>query len=111
MTANERRMEIIRILTIRRSETAPRLAREFGVCVNTIRRDILMLTHDYPLESQPGKGGCIRLPNWYHPHKHVLSQRHQEVLIEAKSFLEEEKAQIIQEILDEYGSPSLKNSH
>ena len=42
----ERRAEIMRVLVARRKETAPRLAKEFGVCVNTIRNDVLALTVD-----------------------------------------------------------------
>lgn len=44
MTASERRDEIIRILIVRRFETAGRLAIELSVTERTIRSDILILS-------------------------------------------------------------------
>ena len=52
MTANERRAEIMRIMTARRQESMGRLALELGVTRRTIRSDITTLTVDYPLETQ-----------------------------------------------------------
>ena len=48
MTSAERRAEIMRILTVRRSETASRLASELEVSPSTIYRDVLALTAEYP---------------------------------------------------------------
>ena len=59
MTANERRAEIMRIMTARRQESMGRLALELGVTRRTIRSDITALTIDYPLETQRGNGGCV----------------------------------------------------
>lgn len=64
MTSAERRNEIMRILTVRRCETAARLASELGVSVSTIYRDILALTCEYPLDTRRGNGGCIQLAEW-----------------------------------------------
>ena len=55
MTMNERRAEIMRILTARRSITMPELARTFQVTTRTIQNDVVALTVDYPLETQQGK--------------------------------------------------------
>ena len=57
VTANERRAEIMRILTARRSESMTRLAEELRVTTRTIRSDILTLTADYPLETVMGRHG------------------------------------------------------
>ena len=57
-----------------------RLAFELGVSTRTIYRDILVLTVDYPLEAYKGKGGCVRVAEWYHPHRNVLSKEQQTVL-------------------------------
>lgn len=54
MTMNERRAEIMRILTARRSITMPELARTFQVTTRTIQNDVVALTVDYPLETQQG---------------------------------------------------------
>ena len=55
VSVKERRSELIRILMGRKKETIPQLARELGVCVNMIKRDILALMVDehYPLHIRP----------------------------------------------------------
>lgn len=60
MTMNERRAEIMRILTARRSITMPELARTFQVTTRTIQNDVVALTVDYPLETQQGKDYTIK---------------------------------------------------
>lgn len=105
MNANERRAEIMRILTARRSETAPRLARELGVSACTVRRDILYLTVDYPLETQQGNGGCVKVADWYHPHRSILSDEQQRVLSQMIEIGNEQQAKVLREMLVEYGSP------
>ena len=71
MTANERRAEIMRIMTARRQESMGRLALELGVTRRTIRSNITTLTVDYPLETQRGNGGCVKVADWYHPHRSI----------------------------------------
>ena len=61
MTAIERRAEIMRILTARRSSNIRTLAAEMGVCRRTICTDIEVLTADYPLETSRGNGGAALL--------------------------------------------------
>lgn len=104
MTASERRAEIMRIMTARRSETAPQLARELKVSVNTIRRDILLLTVDYPLETQRGNGGCVKVADWYHPHRNILSGEQQLVLSELSGVCDAHQANVLHQMLSEYGS-------
>ena len=82
MTMNERRAEIMRILTARRSITMPELARTFQVTTRTIQNDVVALTVDYPLETQRGNGGCVKVADWYHPHRNILSCEQQRVLSE-----------------------------
>lgn len=110
MNANERRMEIMRILTARRRETAPRLARELGVCVNTVRNDILALTTEYPLETVSGNGGCVKVADWYHPHRHLLSNEQQNILSQLIETADARQAKVLREMLLEYGSPQRKQS-
>ena len=80
MTMNERRAEIMRILVARRATTMPVLARTFGVTTRTIQNDILAFTVDYPLETKQGNGGCVRVADWYHPHRNLLSEEQQRTL-------------------------------
>ena len=105
MTANERRAELMRILIARRAESAPQLARELGVHVNTIQRDILALTAEYPLETRTGNGGCVYLPDWYHPHRNILSNEQKQTLSQLMESANEQQAKVLRELLLEYGSP------
>lgn len=93
MTMNERRAEIMRILTARRSITMPELARTFQVTTRTIQNDVVALTVDYPLETQQGKGGCVKVAQWYHPHRNILSGEQQRVLAEIMQTASEQQAQ------------------
>ena len=104
MGASERRAEVLRILVARRSETAPNLAMELGVSVSTIRRDILTLMVDYPLENQQGNNGCVRLADWYHPRKRLFSREQQQVLTELVAVSDERQARVLRELLSAYGS-------
>ena len=102
MTANERRNEIVRILVSRRHETMKQLASELNVTDRTIRTDITVLTVDYPLETVRGNGGCVKVADWYHPHKHSLSQEQIKVLTELTKTVNTYQAEILIGILKTY---------
>lgn len=104
MNTAERRAEIIRILTVRRTETAARLASELGVSASTIYRDILALTSEYPIDTRRGNGGCVRLADWYHPHRGILSLEQQQVLMHLMNGCDDYQTHILQQMLLEYGS-------
>lgn len=106
MGANERRLEIMRILTARRQDTIGNLARELGVCERTVRRDVETLTVDYPLETRQGNGGCVMVAEWYYPHKNLLSQEQQQVLTDMLPLGDEHQARVIRQLLSAYGSIS-----
>ena len=108
MTANERRAEIMRILTMRRRETTSRLAIEMNVSKRTILRDIECLTIDYPIETQMGGGGCVKVADWYHPHRSIFSQEQQEVLSQLIGVCDDHQAQVLRQMLAEYGSPKMR---
>lgn len=103
MTTNERRAEIMRILTARRHETMGRLAAELHVTDRTIRSDITVLTVDYPLETQRGNGGCVKLADWYHPYRNTLSEEQQQVLSRLVNICDEHQANVLRQMLSEYG--------
>lgn len=110
VTAIERRAEIMRILTARRSSNIRTLAAEMGVCRRTICTDIEILTADYPLETSRGKGGCVKVAQWYHPHRNILSGEQQRVLAEIMQTASEQQAQVLREMLLEYGSPKTRQT-
>ena len=101
---NERRAEIMRILIARRSETQATLAAELGVSVSTVYRDIVRLTVDYPLETQRGNGGCVKVADWYHPHRNILSNEQQDVLSDLLGVCDAHQANVLRQMLNEYGS-------
>ena len=104
MTMNERRAEIMRILVARRATTMPVLARTFGVTTRTIQNDILALTVDYPLETKQGNGGCVKVADWYHPHRNILSSEQQGVLSDLLGVCDAHQANVLRQMLNEYGS-------
>lgn len=104
MSANERRAEIIRILVTRRQESMQVLARELEVTDRTIRADILALTAEYPLETVRGNGGGVRIADWYHPHKNILSREQISVLEQLLPQADEEQKRVLDQMLREYGS-------
>ena len=57
MGAIERRMEMIRILCLRRHETMGNLAFEFGVSLRTVQRDITVITSIIPIYIKMGRYG------------------------------------------------------
>ena len=95
MSANERRAEIMRIKV---------LAAELGVTDRTIRNDILILTAEYPLETTRGNGGGVRIADWYHPHKNILSKDQMTVLEQLMDKADDEQKKVIDQMLREYGS-------
>ena len=104
MGANERRAEIMRILIGKRHETMRALADELHVTTRTIRTDITALTVDYPLETARGNGGCVRLADWYHPYKRLLSREQQQVLTELVAVSDARQSRVLRELLSAYGS-------
>lgn len=104
VSANERRAEIIRIMVARRQESMQVLARELGVSDRTIRNDILVLTTEYPLETVRGNGGGVRIADWYHPHKNILTVEQMTVLEQLMSQADDDQKRVLDQMLREYGS-------
>ena len=101
MSANERRAEIMRIMVARRQENMQVLASELGVSDRTIRNDIVALTAEYPLETY--RGG-VRIAEWYHPHKNIMSQEQISVLEQLMEKADDAQKRVIDQMLREYGS-------
>lgn len=81
-----------------------------GVCRRTICTDIEILTADYPLETSRGNGGCVKVAQWYHPHRNILSGEQQRVLAEIIQTASEQQAKVLHEMLLEYGSPKTRQT-
>lgn len=105
MTASERRQEIMNILVNRRRATASALAEEFGVTKRTILSDILELSLQYPLETEPGRYGGVKLADWFRPSRRVLAPEQIDAVRKAAQFLEGPDRQALLSILTQFTAP------
>lgn len=103
MSANERRAEIMRILVGCRITTEQRLSRELGVTRQTIHMDIRVLMRDYPIYIVKGRAGGVRLPDWYHLDRRILSIKQITVIKELLPVANIEQRKVLVEMLKEYG--------
>ena len=108
MTANERRNEIVRILVSRRRETMKQLA-SVNVTDRTIRTDITVLTVDYPFETVRGNSGCVKVADWYQPHRNILSQEQQNLLITLLDKGDNYQQKVLREMLFAFGSQGARD--
>ena len=69
----ERRQMILETLCLRRHDTYGNLAHEFNVSTGTIRRDIVVLTCSYPIETVKGGHGGVRVAEWFHLDRRMLN--------------------------------------
>ena len=69
----ERRQKILEVLCLRRHDTYRNLAHEFNVSTGTIRRDIVVLTCSYPVETVQGGHGGVRVAEWFHLDRRSLN--------------------------------------
>lgn len=76
----ERRQKLLEVLCLRRHDTCANLAHEFGVSVETIRRDIRELTCSYPVETVSGGHGGVRVAEWFHLDRRSLTADELELL-------------------------------
>ena len=69
----ERRQKILEVLCLRRHDTYGNLVHEFNVSTGTIRRDIVVLTCSYPIETVQGGHGGVRVAEWFHLDRRSLN--------------------------------------
>ena len=102
MGPNERRLEIIEILCIRRQETMFNLAQEFGVSERTIKRDIDTLSLSYPIETIRGNGGGVKIRNGYTLNQKFLKPAQQELLERLRTTLSGQDLAIMESIFNDF---------
>ena len=103
----ERQREIIRILSNKRLVSMQSLATTFGVTYITIKRDIIALTCDYPIETVPGRHGGVRTSEWYNSNMDMLSNEEREALKIAALTTDANTAELLHGILCKFKSQSL----
>ena len=102
-SAIERRQRIVEILNERRSETAINLAYELGVNERTIRRDILVLSCSYPIDTKLGNGACIYVQDGFDLYERYLTAKQFELLERLKETLTGEEEKVMETILKSFG--------
>lgn len=102
MTASERRLAIMEVLSLRKKETCENLAFEFGVSIRTIYYDLDALTPYYPIQTQSGKGGGVYVEDGFRRDRRYLTDEQSETLEEILPMLSGRQAAVIRSILDTF---------
>lgn len=107
MTANERRLEILNSLSVRRQDTISNLAAEFQVSNRTIERDIVQLSCSAPIYTVQGNGGGIRVADGWYANKTYLNAQQEGLLVSLMSGLQPEQQKIMESILASFAKPKI----
>ena len=99
MNANDRRLEILRVLCDRRFDTMSHLASEFGVCIRTIKYDIEALSISHPIYTQSGNGGGVAIMEGYYIGMKYLNEQQTNLLEKLSENLSGEDLVIMQTII------------
>lgn len=102
MGPSERRQAILEHLCQERFDTTKNLAELFGVCERTIRYDLVILTCSYPIETSFGPYGGVRVADWFHLDRHMLSLEQTTLLKQIRPTLSTDDARILDTILAEF---------
>ena len=108
MPASERRNAILEILCMRRVEKINNLAFQFGVTEKTIRRDILMLSLEYPIYTLQGNGGGVYVDERFKLGKAYLKSEQKELLERILPGLDEKDAEVMKSIIKTFGLKGAK---
>lgn len=103
MTARERRKAMLEVLCLRGHDTRANLAFEFGVSRRTIEYDVQILSLEYPIYTQQGKGGGIYVSNGFRLIQKSLTCKQTQLLRKICDALTGEEKQTLQEIIDRFG--------
>lgn len=99
MGTAERRMEIFRVLCERRHDTIENLAKEFGVCIRTIKYDVESLSITYPIYTVKGPGGGVYIMDGYRSNRSHLTDKQVALLERLKKTLVGEELRIMESII------------
>ena len=112
MSVLERRLEILKIMTVKRKSNVSKLAEKMGVSKRTIQRDIQALIAVAPLVCVSGNGGGIEMLETYHPYRNIFTREEVDVVKSVMTHSNEYEKSILMEMLREYASgyDPLKNT-
>ena len=111
MGTAERRLEMMKLLCKRRHETMPNLAKEFGVSIRTIQRDILELTFLMPIYVKTGRHeGGVYVDEGYTMDRMYMSPEEIQLLLKVKKLvgdrLSSQELSSFERIINNYTKPS-----
>lgn len=99
-----RRQAILDALMCRRSDTVSNLAMEFGVTERTIRRDIDILSSDYPIYTEQGHGGGVRVQDGFFTDRRHLTTAETDLLRRLAAMVSTDEKSVIDGILVTFGN-------
>ena len=102
----ERRIEIIKYLCRCRKTTVAHLAVEFGVGESTIRRDLIFLTLNHPIETKRGHDGGVYISDKYYLYKQYLTNEQESLIRKYIDQAPEEEKSIWISILSDFSRPN-----
>lgn len=103
MTARERRKAMLEVLCLRGHDTRANLAFEFGVSKRTVEYDVQILSLEFPIYTQQGKGGGIYVSKGFRLIQQCLTCKQTQLLRKVADTLTGEEKQTMQEIIERYG--------
>lgn len=106
----ERRTRILEFLTLHKQTTRQELAENFGVSINTIVRDIELISGFAPIYTKQGKGGGIYILPEYRSYKNYLTDAEEEVLYRLMQFVGNEDKRTLCGIITKFTKNPSKNS-
>ena len=103
MGCQERRDAIMAYMAQKRQSTIDELCREFHASRSTIKRDILVLTGTYPLNTTQGRyGGGVYIESWWYPSRKTLAPKQVEVLRRLAAAADGEDRAILNSIVEQF---------
>ena len=106
-TANERRRQILDVISDRRFVKAKDLAEEFGVTERTIRTDIEILSCSAPIQMVQGKCGGIRAADGWYSSRRYLAPQQEALLASLYPGLQPEQQKVMESILAAFAKPKI----
>lgn len=106
MRQTERQPKLMEVLYQRRGDTMENLAKEFGVSVRTIQRDLDELSLSHPIQMMRGRhGGGVRIMEGCRSDRQYLTASEQSTLENLCSTLKGRELADVQSILRRFSVP------
>lgn len=102
LRAVERKIEILKLLTVKKQTTRSELAEEFNVSIDTIARDITDISKLAPIYTKKGNQGGIYILPEYRSYKNYLSEEHERCLYELMDVANQRQQYVLRDIITQF---------